>query len=159
MQRLEVSGAVRLIYRSLGFKGFKMAAMTSWTFVWRHLRVPKGCEGAHVAENMCVASTNLHCILRKIHFATEDKNSCIAGTYVSGQVRSEPLCLHTISCILMYWERVTLKSIVILDHFCVLSYRRKRREGSSFVLLQRNKRRIQILKAKDYVIPLFVLRI
>jgi len=103
--------------------------------------------GAHVAGNICVAATNLHCRLRKILSITEDKNPCAVGTYTSGQVHSDPLCLHIISCILVYWETVTLHSIVILGHFCILSYRRSGRQGNSFVVRQRNKRRIQILKA------------
>ena len=113
--------------------------------------------GAYVSENMCVDVTNLHCRLRKIPSATEGKNSCIVGTYMSGQVRSGPLCLHTISCTLRYGKTVTLNSIVILGHFCVLSYRRNGRKRESFVVWQRNKRPIQILKAKDYQIPLFML--
>ena len=117
----------------------------------------EGMWGAYVSETMCVFAMNLRCRLRKIPSATEGKYTCIADTYTSGQVRSGPLWLHTISCTLRYWETVPLHSIVILGHFCVLSYRRKGREGDSFVVWQRNKRRIQILKAKDYLIPLFML--
>jgi len=56
MQRLEVSGAVRLIYKSLGVKGSNVCALSviivDWGCKWaRHLLRMKG---THILKLMCV---------------------------------------------------------------------------------------------------------
>ena len=74
--------------------------------------------------------------------------SCVVRTNIAGQVCSSPFCLYTISCALRYWKTMTLHSIVILGHFCVLYYKRDVGEEKALSPSKETKD-IQILKVKD----------
>ena len=114
MQRLEVSGAVRPIYGSLGFK--RLTNLMHKIFFYNVYYTP-----VHVSSTRCSSSGGQNCIIQHLDY----HHTC---RWPSGaQVRSQPvhrtatcMCDDTRCCIIEFWppddEHIVFETCITCKH-------------------------------------------